>query len=341
MIINFNIIFFSFLSYAFIFSIIFTNSVNLFDEIYGHGLSRDESLPFDFSGRQIAIEGILEPPFLNDDKKPTLIIRAHDEKTNQTVNDINYRIIAKFKNETIIDQRFHAIDGIVSANLIPSNSSLIHEILSSRIQEQQNVSKNELVKVSSENPITLKSKLLADGGLYDISVILEKSSKGLKLGSDKKVDLFISIGKNFPFVIDEVYSNDSSGNNNNFGNLTLIVKTFYDEIKDFVYDRDSSKISFKMPFTWDLNYVNQVVNLHKELVIPKDYTPLSKVSSFIGKLNGLEIPQNAILIDDFTDQNNRFVHIIVANFKLKEFTNNILKEGGDSYARFELEPIKK
>jgi hypothetical protein len=45
-------------------------------------LSRDESLPFDVSGKQIAIEGILEPPFLNEskDQKPTFLIRTHDEK---------------------------------------------------------------------------------------------------------------------------------------------------------------------------------------------------------------------------------------------------------------------
>jgi hypothetical protein len=93
--------------FTFIFSIIFTtaNSFNLFNEIYGHGLSRDESLPFDVSGKQIAIEGILEPPFLNEgnNQKPIFMIRTHEEKTNETIKDINYRIIAEFKNETIMD----------------------------------------------------------------------------------------------------------------------------------------------------------------------------------------------------------------------------------------------
>ena len=309
MIINFNNIFFSFL-FAFIFSIIFTtNSFDLFNQIYGHGLSRDESLPFDISGKQIAIEGILEPPFLNEgnNQKPTFMIRTHEEKSNETIKDINYRIIAKFKNQTIMDQRFHSIDGIVSATLIPSNNSNIHEILpKTQKQQQQNLSKNDLAEVSSKDPVTLKSKILSDGGLYDISVILEKSSKGIKLDSDKKVDLFISIGKDLPFVIKD-FSNNS--------NVTLTVKTFYDEILDFVYDQSTSKISFTMPFTWNLDYVTQIVNLHEELVIPKSYTPLYKVSSFTGKLNGMEIPRNTILIDDYSDQDNRIVHIVIINLK--------------------------
>ena len=242
MIVNSIRIFFTF-SLAFVFSIISTNWSDLLDidKAYGHGLSRDESLPFDISGRQIAIEGILEPPFLNEgNQKPTFIIRTHDEKTNETINDINYRIIAKFKNETIMDQQFHSLDGFISANLIPFNNSNIHEIIPKN-KEQEHISNNDLVEVSSKNPVTLKSKLLADGGLYDISVTLEKSSKGLELDSDKKIDLFISIGKTFPFVITEP-SNNGSGKNGNDdnGNLTLKVKTFYDEITDFLYNQQNS-----------------------------------------------------------------------------------------------------
>lgn len=93
-------------------------------------IRRDESLPFDISGKQISIEGILEPPFLNEgnNQKATFMIRTHEEKTNETIKDINYRIIAKFKNQTIMDQRFHSLDGIVSANLIPLNNSNIHDL---------------------------------------------------------------------------------------------------------------------------------------------------------------------------------------------------------------------
>src|SRR5829696_10465377 len=87
------------LLFALVFSIIFFSWNDLFDEIYGHGLSRDESLPFDISGKQIAIEGILEPPFLNEviNQKPTFLVRSHDEKSNETIKDIDYRIIVKFK----------------------------------------------------------------------------------------------------------------------------------------------------------------------------------------------------------------------------------------------------
>ncbi len=315
---------------------------NLFDftaKAYGHGLSKDESFPIDISGRQIAIEGLIEPSFLNesDDQQPKLAIRIFDKKTNETISDINLRIIVTFKNQTILDQQFHSLDGIVSANLIPLRDSITHEITSK--EPQQHLSQNDRVRVSLTNPVTIKSKLLSDGGLYHIAIILEKTSKGIQIDSDKKINLFISIGKTFPFVIQE--SGDSRSNNNNDnGNVTLQVKTFYDEIQDFAFNEENSKISFKMPFNWDLNYVNQILTLHEEIVVPKSYTPLSKVSSFIGTVNGMKISPNTILIDDYSDKNNRIVHVVITTFKLKEYAKQIAEQGGNSYALFELEPVK-
>jgi hypothetical protein len=319
-----------------------SNNNNVLDffpaKAYGHGLSKDESFPIDISGRQIAIEGLIKPSFLNEgNQQPTLTIRIFDKKTNETISDINLRIIVTFKNQTILDQSFHSLDGIVSAKLIPAKDSINHKIISK--EPQQHLSKNNPIQVSLTNPVTIKSKLLSDGGLYDIAVILEKTSKGIKIDSDQKINLFISIGKTFPFVIKE--SGDSRSNNNNDnGNLTLQVKTFYDEIQNFSFNEENSKISFKMPFKWNLDYVNQILTLHEEIIVPKSYSPLSTVSSFIGTLNGMKIPPNTILIDDYSDKNNRIVHIVITTFKLKEYTKQIVEKGGNSYAIFELEPVK-
>jgi hypothetical protein len=101
-----------------------------------------------------------------------------------------------------------------------------------------------------------------------------------------------------------------------------------------------SKISFEMPFRWNLDYVSQVVNFHEDLIIPKSHIPLSTVLSFTGKVNGMDIPSNFILIDDFSDQNGRIVHIVIPNFKIKEVINQNIKDGEDSYATFELQPVK-
>jgi len=89
--------------------------------------------------------------------------------------------------------------------------------------------------VSLRNLAVIKSRLPADGGLYD-TVILENLSKGLKLNSDKKVNIFISIGKIFTYVITKEKDSRDTNNSSNPVSLTLKVKTFYDEITNFTYD---------------------------------------------------------------------------------------------------------
>src|SRR5215208_5492511 len=219
------VIFTSTLFLVWLFLLIFNNSNNnnFLDffpaKAYGHVLSKDESFPIDISGRQIAIEGLIKPSFLNEgNQQPTLTIRIFDKKTNETISDINLRIIVTFKNQTILNQSFHSLDGIVSAKLIPAKDSINHEIISK--EPQQHLSKNNPIQVSLTNPVTIKSKLLSDGGLYNIAVILEKTSKGITIYSDQKINLFISIGKTFPFVIKESVDSRSNNNNDN-GNLTL------------------------------------------------------------------------------------------------------------------------
>lgn len=328
----------------FVLSFTFTNCLDLSSKVYGHGLSRDQSDPFEISGRQIVIEAMLQPPFLAEDNpEPRLLVRTYDQNTNETIKDIDYRIIGEFKNETVIDQRFHAVDGIISANIIPSNDTNL-QYITGKDNEQIQLSKADLIEVGLSNPVNLKGNIMSDGGLYEFKVILEKSSKGLDLDSDKTVDLFISIGKTYPFVISENKSNNELNNNsnesNNTGSLIFKVKSYYDEITDFTYDKENSIISFRMPFTWNLDYVNQILTLHEELVFPKSQTQLSKVSSFTGKLNNMEIPTNFILIDDFSDEIDRIVHIVVPNFKLKEYADKITKDGGNSTAFFEIKPVK-
>lgn len=77
---------------------------------------------------------------MKEKQKPIFVVIPSDEKTNETVKDINYKITAKFKNETVLDQRFLSFDGFIIANLIPSNNLIIHKIIS-KDKKQLNLSK--------------------------------------------------------------------------------------------------------------------------------------------------------------------------------------------------------
>ena len=164
---------------------------------HGHGLGQDQAPPVTIQGKQVTVEGVINPSFLPlpDSPKPSLVIRAHDENNNITIAGIDYRIVVELRNETLLDQRFRSSDGVVMANLIPES-----DIEGWEINDQ--VTPSEQIEVSQSNPVELRSKILSAGGLYHLAITIEKSSTGIPLQADQKFDLYISVGDAYTFDID-------------------------------------------------------------------------------------------------------------------------------------------
>jgi hypothetical protein len=92
-----------------------------------------------------------------------------------------------------------------------------------QIVGKESVSPDDQVQVSRSTPVTIKSRIFSDGGLYHIIVTLEQSSSGLSVDFDRKFDLYVTVGRTFTF--------------NNIdtpeGKQSMSVKTYYDEIQNF------------------------------------------------------------------------------------------------------------
>src|SRR5215217_3811387 len=286
---------------------------------YGHGLGQDQSPPVTIRGKQVTVEGVINPSFLPvpDSPKPTLVIRAHDENNNVTIAGIDYRIVVELRNETLLDQRFRSSDGVVASSLIPDS-----EVEGWEINGQAKPS--DRIEVSQSSPVELRSRILTAGGLYHIVVIVEKSSTGISVQADQKFDLYISVGRAYTFDADTLQ-----------GQNQMVVKTYYDEIMNFNYSNKT--ISFKMPFTWNRAYVEQVPVLHVEVQFPKSLEEL-QTNSYRGMLNGRDLKTQAVVIDDYTSEQNRIVHFIVSNAMLSRFAE---RTNDSDIAAFTLQPSEK
>jgi hypothetical protein len=289
---------------------------------YGHGLGQDQAPPVTIQGKQVTVEGMINPSFLPvpDSPKPTLVIRAHDENNNITIAGIDYRISVDLRNETLLDQRFRSSDGVVKANLTPDS-----DIVGWQINGQATPS--EQIEVSEKNPVELRSKILSAGGLYHIAITIEKSSTGISVQADQKFDLYISVGDAYTFDVDTPQ-----------GQNQMVVKTYYDEIINFDYSNNT--ISFQMPFTWDRAYIAQVPVLHVEVQFPKSLEEL-QTNSYRGTLNGKDLEAQAVVIDDYTSEQSRIVHFIISNAMLSRFTDIINDNNNDDIAAFTLQPSEK
>jgi hypothetical protein len=288
--------------------------------VYGQGLGTDMSLPITISDKEVSVEASINPTFLDQvpSSEPTFIVRALDDPTrNSTIPGTDFRIVVELNSEILVDQRFRSSDGIVKANLIPDRN-----IQGWEVNGQANPS--EQIEVSQTNPVELRSRILTAGGLYHIIVVIERSSPGLAVGSDQKFDLFVSIGTSYMFGVQTPQ-----------GEEQMVVKTYYDEITNFDYSNKT--IKFEMPFTWEHTYVDQVPVLHTEVQFPKTIEEL-QTNSYRGTLNGRELEAQAVVIDDYTSEQNRIVHFVVNNAMLHRIEETI---SDSEIAVFTLAPAEK
>jgi peptide/nickel transport system substrate-binding protein len=155
-------------------------------------------------------------------------------------------------------------------------------------------------------------------------VIIEESSAGLAVQFDQKFDLFVSIGTSYMFGVQTPQ-----------GEEQMVVKTYYDEITNFDYSNKT--IKFEMPFTWEHTYVDQVPVLHTEVQFPKTIEEL-QTNSYRGTLNNRELEAQAVVIDDYTSEQNRIVHFVVNNAMLHRIEETL---DDSETAVFTLSPAEK
>jgi hypothetical protein len=301
-------------------TLLFVIIISSFTIAYGHGLGTDMSPPITISNKQVSVEASINPTSLDQapSSEPTLIVRALDDPSrNSTIPGVDFRIVVELNNEILLDQRFRSADGVVKANLVPDRDIQGWEV-------NGQAKPNAQIEVSQSNPVELQSRILTAGGLYHIIVVIEKSSSGLTVQSDQKFDLFVSVGSSYMFSVRTPQREEQ-----------MVVKTYYDEITNFDYSNKT--IKFEMPFTWDRTYVDQVPVLHVEVQFPKTLEDL-QTNSYRGTLNGRELEAQAVVIDDYTSEQNRIVHFVINNPMLSRFAETI---NDSNVAVFTLAPVEK
>jgi hypothetical protein len=138
---------------------------------YGHGIGADQSLPTLIANRSVAVSASLKPDFIEASGQPRLVVRTLDASNNSTIPGIDYRIAVQFRNDTLLNQRFRSSDGIIVAKLQPEKG-----ISGWKIVGKESMSPNDQVQVAESSPVTIKSRIFTDGGLYQqISILCHRS----------------------------------------------------------------------------------------------------------------------------------------------------------------------
>jgi hypothetical protein len=297
--------------FIFIFLILFKIS---YIQVNGHGLSTDISNPIDVLGKKIVVEAKLEPAYINnsiDYTDPKFLLRIYDQLTNQTISDLDYDIKISSDKELLLNLCIKSSAGLFNSKLIPIN---ITEAIISKNGVQLNYI-DCIQNIKQNDRFEITSKILSQGGLYHLSITFKKASEGLALENDIVVDLFISIGEDHYF-----YIQDTTEEKNN-----IVIKSYYDSLRNINYVKENNTLAFEMPFNWDPIYIQQMEYLHIEFVIPKQLD-LSNTNSYGGLIFDKNLPTRSLIIDDYSDLNSRIIHLVLNKDQLDQLSRQISQD---------------
>ncbi len=258
---------------------------------HGHGDPTETFPPVELDGRLVTLEISSDPATDNDDQRISISMIDFDSKI--TLRDVTFLIKSERGETFLFEQEFRADSGSIVFNFVSedTDSVVVREAEGGLFGSLLGLD-NYLFHVRGPN--------LGNGGLYKFDVtVLTADGYSRTLAEPLVFNGGVSIAQTTTHAIADP----------NFGNQTINVITYYDEISGFEYDWESRGIRYSMPFEWSQENIDQTLVVHEEISVPYTFGDLL-VSGFTLYLNGVQMPEDVVQVDDFfTDW--RTVHFII------------------------------
>ena len=221
----------------------------------------------------------------------------------KSIDDVTFQVELIKGDTVLINETFQRDDGVLIMNLTPSANEQV------KVMEHETFA--SFFGLASEQ-YNFEGKIFENGGLYEFKIsVLTINSYDNVLTDPVDYELGISIEETTRYEINDV----------NYGKQELGIVTFFDQITNFDYNDETKEIAFSFPFEWNQETIDQTTVIHEEVLIPKTFGGLL-VAKYLATLNGLDLPESMINIDDFSSK-DRIVHIVVSQKELQEiFSNN-------------------
>ncbi len=285
-----------------------------FETVYGHGVGSETFPPVELNGKLVTLEvsSAKNDSKTNDDQQISLSLIDFDSKI--TLRDTTFLVKSHRGEQFLFEQEFKADNGFIVFNFVSEeNNSIVIE------ENNDNGFFGSLLGLESRM-VNVKGPRLSEGGLYKLDVTVLTAE-----GYSQKLDI--------PLVFNAGISIAQTSRHDfvdpNFGEQNIQIITYYDEISNFQYDPNSREISFFMPFDWSQSNINQTSVVHEELVIPKKFGDLL-VSGFTMYVNGIQLSQDIVNIDDFFSD-GRIVHFIIYQKELQNIFENTSSQNGMNF----------
>ena len=289
---------------------------------FGHGLGGDQAEPISFEGMNVTVRTDITPYDLAvgsiDDVN--LKIRFFDLLTDNTLEKVTYRVEVWKTEDLLARNLFYDDDGILYVEVRVDgdcDAAELHKCTDYGGSEHVSAPgalyvfgtecNDDNVDICARPTIT--GPVFDKGGLYYIKIEVEGASgPKVQVANTLAYDTFVSIAQEQNFLIRTAHAEE----------IPVVVKTYYDDVSNFVFDPSDNSITFDMPFDWSPDYVSLVPVVHEEIQIPSSFTPYSNGTQFKGFVNGIEIGQRALLTDPYSMNDTNIVHFLVSQSELEK-----------------------
>lgn len=315
--------------------------------VYGNGIRNNFGIdylpPLNLEDTPLSLHVEFKPSMTksNINEKRSLIFQLIDF-------DKNITYVPDFYNITILKSELY--DGKVTENIflngsfISKNGTLILEFDSNESRNENRNNNHYIIDRgwdeqqhqmnADKNGIILIDRPKLDSGMYRLKVNVALSDySDLDKNINLKFDSYLSLGNILDFVIDNP-------------DKKITILSFNDKIVNYVYDQQSRKISFEIPFKYNMTRIEEgFIYIHMEIKIPDTFNELFNVKEYWSTINNIDhekISSASVSVDRYSNSSKVMVHFVLDSnslFKLtKEREEYSTEERSEMTLRFSLQP---
>ena len=276
--------------------------------VYGHGFGIDTISSIDIQGKKHTIS--VEMPSYFENPQEQITITATEDTTKENAKNVTFLIGLFHENEMIFRNYFFAEDGILQIKVTPTQDEIT-------IHGQQDSLLGAWHGTESD-PIEIMGSLFDSAGLYNFEIEIRTIDEPTNIIESKVYNADLSVIETVSFT-----QKDSKNNDVDFRS-----KSYFDSISNFQYDHGAGQVTFEMPFDWSEKQMSHVNVVHIETHFPKDFVEFI-TPSYSGSVNGIKLFKSSVSVDDYTEDGERIVHLVLLQDHLRYLKNEMKKDSDD------------
>ena len=274
--------------------------------VFGHGFGIDTISSIDVQGKELSVS--VEMPMVFENEQEQITITATEKKTKENAKNITFLIGLFHDDKMIFRNYFFAENGILPIIVRPTQDNEI------TINGEQDSLLGAWHSTES-NPIEITGPLFNSGGLYNFEIEIRTIDEPTNIIENSGIyNADLSIIETISFIQKDSENND----------VEFRSKSYFDTISNFNYDFKAKQITFEMPFDWSEKRMSHVSVVHVETHFPKDFVEFLS-PSYSGYVNDIELFNSSVSVDDYTEDDERIVHLVLLQDHLRYLKNEMKK----------------